>query len=209
MNNWELNWCNAHQIEDQCEWEKTHPKPWPSPELKAAITRQFETGATRDNDSQKLDYEGFLSPVVLECFAEYMHRCRLRNVPEGQTVRSSDNWQKGIPIDAYMKSMLRHVVEFWKLHRGVPLTPKGEADREEALCATLFNVQGYLFELLKAKHGRRDIAGSSEAKVPRLQQSVGIDSKRQNVLNMSSEVDSDATGHSAGVDSASFPCPDY
>src|SRR2546421_13037312 len=66
-----------------------------------AETRQFDTGATRDADTGKLDYEGFISPLVDRRYAEYMHRCRLRNVPAGQTIRASDNWQKGIPVETY------------------------------------------------------------------------------------------------------------
>lgn len=110
--------------------------------------RQFETGATRDSEEGKLDFEGFLSPVVLARFAEYMHKHRLQ--ADGN-LRSSDNWQKGIPKTAYMKSMWRHFMDVWRLHRAAlesPLTPVGAAVLEEALCAMLFNVQGYLFEVL-------------------------------------------------------------
>ena len=107
-------------------------------------TRLFETGATRDADDSKLDYEGFISPLVWTRFAEYMHKCRTRNVPPGQTMRSSDNWQKGIPLDAYMKSGFRHFMDWWFGHRW-------DLVDEEALCALLFNVQGYLHEMLKKR----------------------------------------------------------
>ena len=56
--------------------------------------RNFDTGATRDVDTNKLDFEGFLSPVVLERYAEYMHKNR---VQADGNLRDSDNWQKGIP----------------------------------------------------------------------------------------------------------------
>lgn len=115
------------------------------------MTRLFETGATRDADDGKLDYEGFLSPFVLERFAQYMHSCRTRNVPPGQTLRSSDNWQKGIPLDAYMKSMIRHVFEVWRDHRRNANHVVRGSVVQDALCAILFNVQGYLHELLKAE----------------------------------------------------------
>lgn len=122
-------------------------------------TRAFQTGATRDDDSQKLDYEGFLSPIVLRRFAEYMHKCRLRNIPIGQSIRSSDNWQNGMPLDSYMKSGLRHLFEAWLMHDGfVAKDEKGQIlDLEEVLCALLFNVQGYLYQILKAKDDRLDI----------------------------------------------------
>jgi hypothetical protein len=105
--------------------------------------RTFATGATRDGDADKLDYEGFLSPLALERFAEYMHVHRRQ--PDG-ALRASDNWQKGIPLEAYAKSAWRHFMDFWKAHRGV-----GEVGVEEALCALIFNLQGYLHEILKAK----------------------------------------------------------
>lgn len=108
--------------------------------------RKFETGATRDVDTDKYDYEGFLSPLVLERFGQYMHKNRY--LKDG-SMRDSDNWQKGIPFVAYMKSLLRHVFEVWRGHRGVDPA----IDLEEALCACLFNVQGYLHEILKAKTG--------------------------------------------------------
>jgi hypothetical protein len=110
------------------------------PVTKAQL-REFATGATRDLDDNKLDYEGFYSPLVVRRFAEYMHKNRLQ---KDGSLRSSDNWQKGIPRDAYMKSLFRHFMDVWTGHRA------GEVHEEE-LCAILFNVQGYLFEILKEK----------------------------------------------------------
>lgn len=115
--------------------------------------RTFETGATRDTDQGKHDFEGFLSPLALERFAEYMTKHRYQ--ADG-TVRDSDNWQKGIPMPAYMKSGWRHFFDWWKLHRmslNAPLTGEMEDHLEETLSAILFNVQGYLHEHLKRKHG--------------------------------------------------------
>lgn len=103
--------------------------------------REFETGATRDSEENKFDYEGFLSPAVLETFGDYMHTHRKQ--ADGK-LRDSDNWQKGIPLTAYMKSMWRHFMDLWKAHRGLPAPPK-----KESLCALLFNVMGYLHEELK------------------------------------------------------------
>ena len=63
------------------------------------------------------------------------------------SLRASDNWQKGIPEDQYMKSAFRHFMDWWKGHRGFAV-----ADGiEEAICALLFNAMGYLHERLK-KH---------------------------------------------------------
>ena len=107
--------------------------------------RTFETGATRDTDAGKPDYEGFLSPLVLERYAEYMNRHRRQ--PDG-SLRDSDNWQLGIPKHQYMKSLWRHFMDVWKIHRGCATR---EALIEEALCALLFNTMGYLHETLKER----------------------------------------------------------
>lgn len=110
--------------------------------------RKFTTGATRNLDDNKLDFEGFLSPLAIEVFAEYMHKNRLQ--ADG-TTRDSDNWQKGIPLDSYMKSMYRHFFDVWKCHRGYS-TPD---DMITNLSALLFNVQGYMHELIKHESDKR------------------------------------------------------
>jgi hypothetical protein len=105
--------------------------------------RHFSGTATRDDDTGKLDYEGFLHPVVLQRYAEYMDRHR--NTAEGR--READNWQDGMPIRAYMSSLWRHFMDLWLHHRG-----RGDKavqpDLEEVLCAVLFNVMGYLYQVL-------------------------------------------------------------
>ena len=111
--------------------------------------RQFETGATRDTDEGKPDYEGFLCPLVIEKYGEYMNRHRIQ--ADGG-LRDSDNWQKGMPITQYMKSLWRHVMDVWKLHRGYKVVDRKtnkEVTIEEALCAVMFNSMGYLHEVLK------------------------------------------------------------
>lgn len=106
--------------------------------------RQFDTGATRDTEEGKPDYEGFFSPLVVARFGEYM--TKHRKLPDG-TLRDSDNWQAGIPLNVYIKSGWRHFVAWWLEHRG-HRTADGI---EEALCGLLFNVHGYLHEWLKKK----------------------------------------------------------
>ena len=107
--------------------------------------REFGTGATRDSDETKHDPEGFNSPLVELRFCEYMTKHRQQ--ADGK-LRASDNWQKGIPLDAYMKSMLRHIMDIWLYHRGYG--HKAKEPLEEALCALRFNVSGYLFEVLQS-----------------------------------------------------------
>lgn len=105
-------------------------------------TRTFDTGANRNSDEGKLDFEGFLSPTVLKAYAEYMHSNRKL---EDGTLRDSDNWQKGIPVEAYMKSMYRHFFDTWSNYRGLK-TPETQ---KQNLCGMLFNTMGMLHELLK------------------------------------------------------------
>lgn len=113
-------------------------------------TRTFSSGATRDTDTNKLDFEGFLNPIVDESFAEFMHRHRIQS--DGQ-LRDSDNWQKGIPRNEYMKSLWRHFQHLRLLHRGYTAhDEKGNVvTLEETLNAIRFNVQGYLLETLKER----------------------------------------------------------
>lgn len=106
--------------------------------------RTFQTGATRGSDEGKLDFEGFFSPLALERIARYMHKNRVQ--VDGK-LRDADNWQKGIPLDAYMKSMYRHFFDVWKRHRGLE-TPESIEDN---LAALAFNVMGMLHELEKGK----------------------------------------------------------
>jgi len=110
--------------------------------------RKFKSGATRDTNEGKNDYEGFLSPLVIKRFGDYMTKHRKQS--DG-SLRGSDNWQRGIPKDAYIKSAFRHFVDWWCEHRNF-----GSQDGlEEAICALIFNAQGYLHEYLKTKNKRK------------------------------------------------------
>jgi hypothetical protein len=114
---------------------------------KATPTRQFGTGATRDSDSEKPDYEGFMSPLVQLRFGEYMHQHRKQS--DGK-MRDSDNWQKGIPKEQYIKSHQRHALDWWLIHRGFSAFARDTL--EDILCGVLFNTQGYLHEILKQRY---------------------------------------------------------
>lgn len=147
-------WCSLQPgHEGLCQQGSAYAAPPPP-------LRVFETGATRDTEEGKLDYEGFLNPQVLERFAQFMHEHRLQR--DG-SVRDSDNWQNGMPLAVYMKSLLRHVFELWTHHRrrlavssllsgvrldldGIEATKKAELD---AACAILFNTMGYMFQRLR------------------------------------------------------------
>lgn len=104
--------------------------------------REFKTGATRDTDDGKYDYEGFLSPLVFKGFAKYMHKHRVQS--DG-SLRDSDNWQKGIPQEEYIKSAFRHFIDWWLEHRD----QESREGIEDALCGLMFNVMGYYHTWLK------------------------------------------------------------
>jgi hypothetical protein len=111
--------------------------------------KHFKTGAIRNNSKEKLDYEAFLSPIVLERFAQHM---QLHALQEDGNYRLGDNWQKGIPQEVYIKSLLRHTIALWKEHRGFKtnnIENGRKVDKEDLCCAIMFNVMGYLFEEIK------------------------------------------------------------
>lgn len=121
--------------------------------------RTFTSGATRDDDVAKPDYTGFLDPAVIQEFGRYMHEHRKQ--ADG-SLRAADNWRKGIPRDAFMASMFRHLVEVWDNHDN----EKHDAAhyqhyddwkrQKDALCALMFNVMGYLSQLIRGDVGQHD-----------------------------------------------------
>ena len=129
--------------------------------------RTFETGATRDESEGKPDYEGYLSPLVLRRYGAYM---RKHSIQADGVRRASDNWQRGIPLQDYMKSGWRHFLDWWLGHRGHQHSIQADGVRfpheaiEEVLCALLFNVMGYLHVLLTDGAPRAD--QSSTRSVP-------------------------------------------
>lgn len=113
-------------------------QPDPAEQAAQHTMRTFGTGATRDNDTNKPDYQGFLSPLALAHFGRYM--LKHQKQADG-TMRASDNWKKGIPIEAYTKSFIRHTLQFWRAYELGYWT-----EAEECLDAILFNVMGILHE---------------------------------------------------------------
>lgn len=113
--------------------------------------QEFATGATRSADDHKIDLEGHLSPQALLYFGAYMHAHRVQR--DGK-VRESDNWQQGIPLHKYLKSLLRHTFDLWRAWRGsVTIDPDSGKVQVigDLLAAIIFNAQGMLHELIQ--HG--------------------------------------------------------
>jgi len=112
-----------------------------------ADIRAFNTGATRDADTGKNDYDGFLSPLVLQAYGDYM---TIHRIQSDGAVRDSDNWQKGFGdkhYDVCMKSLWRHFLDFWAIHRGYKRNDSKDGHEItliETTCAILFNVMAYM-----------------------------------------------------------------
>ena len=107
--------------------------------------RKFDTGASRDSDEGKYDYEAFLSPLVIESYAKYMHKNR--KMADG-SLREGDNWQAGFGdkhYDVCMKSGFRHFIDLWMEHRKL----KSREGIDNAICGILFNVMAYYHKLLE------------------------------------------------------------
>lgn len=96
--------------------------------------RKFKTGAVRDNEDTKEDYIETLSWTALKRYAQYMTG-KKKKYGQG-------NFKKGIPIDSYERSLVRHLQKY--------LVNKYEGGDEEKgedhLSAIWFNVQGIMFE---------------------------------------------------------------
>jgi len=105
--------------------------------------REFASGATRDDDISKLDYEGYNNPLVDKCYAKYLNKHR----QTANGLRDSDNWQNLFGekhFDVCMKSLCRHTVDARLAHRGY----KSEQPIIDSLNAIIFNAKAYLLKLL-------------------------------------------------------------
>ncbi len=111
--------------------------------------RSFPGGATRNKNDNKICYTGFYDPAVVHAFGAYMHKHRKQ--ADG-TLRDADNWKKGIPQGVLMESLVRHVVDLWRVHEGeVAIDPDTNApcDPVDLCCAIMVTVQAYLRGLVR------------------------------------------------------------
>lgn len=121
------------------------------PTMKAKM-QKFTTGATRSSDVGKIDYEGFISPLVLERYGQYLHKHRIQ--ADGK-LRDSDNWQKMFGENHFnicMKSAWRHFFDWWLQHRGF----NSNYDLEESICALIFNAMAYLYKIEYEKRNNKN-----------------------------------------------------
>lgn len=115
--------------------------------------RQFSTGATRNLSTTKVNPAKCLSPLVIQRYSEYMRDMRRQS--DG-TLRADDNWKKGMTLESFMESGQRHNLHWWMIDSGVPYVSEDDGhsiDIEEACCALMFNVMGYLHETIKTRTG--------------------------------------------------------
>lgn len=117
--------------------------------------RKFESGAIRDQNENKPNYAGFFSPLVLKRFGDYM--MKHQQLPNGDK-RNADNW-KGLFGKEHNKvcfeSNLRHVFDLWLIHDGFDDLSRDE--KEEVLCAIMFNTMAELYKILLDKRNKLDI----------------------------------------------------
>lgn len=102
---------------------------------------KFKTGAIRDSQEGKEDYIETISWTAMKRYADFM-TSKKSKYGEG-------NFKKGIPIDSYEKSLVRHIQKYLaNKYEG------GNLEKEEDhLCAMLFNVFGIIHE--EEKNGRQ------------------------------------------------------
>ena len=95
---------------------------------------KFKTGAIRDSQEGKEDYVETISWTAFKRYAQYM---------TGKKAKYGvGNFKKGIPIESYENSMLRHIQKYIenKYEGG-----KVETDQDH-LSAIVFNVFGIMHE---------------------------------------------------------------
>jgi hypothetical protein len=130
--------------------------------------RTFNSGAYRDGEAGKLDYTRGLCPNVLERYMEFLSANREQSNGD---MRDFDNWKRGIPVRSYLSSLGRHFWTVWKYFVGFkkPVTETG--DIVDELCAIMFNVNGLIHEILKARHRKsqrflRELVNGDDVKEP-------------------------------------------
>lgn len=105
---------------------------------KSKITK-FKTGSIRDSQEGKPDFVETISFTAHERFARYMTGKKKKY--------GAGNFKKGIPIESYEKSLLRHVDKYFrnKYENG------NDELNEDHLAAIRFNVDGIMHEEGQAK----------------------------------------------------------
>jgi hypothetical protein len=105
---------------------------------------KFKTGAIRIIEGKE-DYVETISYLALKRYAEYM--------TNKAKVYGRGNWRKGIPIESYEQSLMRHVQKYFaNKYDNANLEPE-----EDHLSAILFNLQGLIHEEEKLKQNKENV----------------------------------------------------
>lgn len=98
------------------------------------MVQQFKTGAIRDNDDGKEDYIETISWRAMKRYAQYMTSKKKKY--------GSGNFKKGIPIESYERSLLRHIQKYLENKYEDGTTEVNE----DHLSAMVFNIFGIMHE---------------------------------------------------------------
>ena len=98
------------------------------------MVTKFKSGAIRDNQESKEDYIETISWTAFKRYAQYMTG-KKKKYGEG-------NFKKGIPIESYEQSLVRHVQKYLanKYEGGI------DEKEEDHLSAMVFNIFGIIHE---------------------------------------------------------------
>ncbi len=104
---------------------------------------KFKTGAIRDSQDGKPDFVETISFTAHHRYAKYMTSKKAKY--------GAGNFKKGIDIESYERSLLRHVDKYFrnKYENG------DDEKNEDHLAAIRFNVDGIMFEEEMIKIGIR------------------------------------------------------
>lgn len=98
------------------------------------VIRKFKTGAIRDSLEGKEDYTETISWTAFKRYAQYM-TSKAEKYGKG-------NFKKGMPIEAYEQSLLRHVQKYMEnKYEGGTVEVN-----EDHLSAIVFNIFGIMHE---------------------------------------------------------------
>lgn len=95
---------------------------------------KFETGAIRDSQDGKEDYIETISWTAFKRYAQYMTGKKKKY--------GSGNFKKGIPVENYEQSLMRHVQKYLENKYEGGIIEK----EEDHLSAMVFNIFGIMHE---------------------------------------------------------------
>ena len=96
--------------------------------------RKFETGAIRDSEIEKEDYIETISWTAFKRYAQYMTGKKAKY--------GAGNFKKGIPIESYERSLVRHLQKYLENKHEDGVVEVGE----DHLSAMIFNIFGIMHE---------------------------------------------------------------